>query len=207
MIFPLNDETPAKIQAHPQWTTVQQQWFVLKVICPRCQRKSDVSHISLAWIALSGIPSLSMLHPTSSPVELEGGLLMDVEGCSSPTAINSSPARSSLSGWWNLPTTAACHTIQEGLQTNASSMCLLYCSACGQELAQARGFEVYRKPSSAPVSSSIVSGHLEKQRCVITGNQGLNIFDINSRAEVLGYLFLPSYAGVGYVDVGNFCYF
>ena len=52
---------------------------------------------------------------------------MDVEGCSGPTAINSSPARSSLPSWWNLTTAAACHTIQEGPQTNASSMCLLYC--------------------------------------------------------------------------------
>lgn len=79
----------AEIQTHPQWTTVQQQCFVLKVICPRCQRKSDVSHISLPSIALSGSP-LSMLHPTSNPMEQEWGLLMDVEGCSGPTAINSS---------------------------------------------------------------------------------------------------------------------
>ncbi len=84
---------------------------------------------SLCPVALSGMPSLSMLHPTSNPTELEGGLLMDVEGLSGPTAINSSPARSGLSGWWNLPTTAACHTIQEGLQTNASSVCLPYCFA------------------------------------------------------------------------------
>lgn len=93
-------------------------------------------------------PTLSMLHPTSNPTELEGGLLMDVEGCSGPTAINSSPARSGLSGWWNLPTTAACHTVQEGLQTNASSMCLLYRFAYGRELAQAKSYEVHRKPST-----------------------------------------------------------
>lgn len=93
-----------------------------------------------------------MLHPTSNPTEPEGGLLMDVEGCSGPTAINSSPARSSLSDWWNLPTAAACHTIQKGLQTNASSMCLLYYFAYSQELTQAKSYGVHRKRPSAPVS-------------------------------------------------------
>lgn len=168
--------TQAAIQTHPQWTTVQQQCFVLKVICPRCQSKSDVSHISLPSIALSGIPSLSMLHPTSNPTELEGGLLMDVEGCSGPTAINSSPARSSLSGWWNLPTAAACHTVQEGLQTNASSMCLLYCFACGRVLAQAKSYGVHRKPSTAPVSVSTVNGCAVGLRDYgVQGRKGLKI--------------------------------
>uniref|UniRef100_A0AAV2KX20 Uncharacterized protein n=1 Tax=Knipowitschia caucasica TaxID=637954 RepID=A0AAV2KX20_KNICA len=44
------------------------------------------------------IPMLSALHPTSNLTEPEGDLLMDVEGCSGPTAINSSPARIGLPG-------------------------------------------------------------------------------------------------------------
>lgn len=132
-----NGLTQTEIPACSKWTEVQLQSFLLKVICWRCQRKSDIFHIFLPSIAVSGT-LLSLLHPTSNPMEQKGGLLMDVEGCFSPTAINSSPASSSLSRWWNLPTTAACHTIQEGLQTNASSLCLFYCFACGWELSQAK---------------------------------------------------------------------
>jgi len=140
-----------------QWTGAQEYCFILEVICPRCQRKSDVSHIFVPSVPLSYNPP-SMFHQTSNPMEQEGGLLMDVEGSFGPTAINSSSARSSLSGWWNLPNPAACHTIQEGLQTNASFMCLLYCFAFGPEQAQAKSYRLHQKPSSASVSVSTVSG-------------------------------------------------
>lgn len=152
------------MKTRPQWTAIQQQCFVLKVICPRCQRKSDVSHISLASAALFGNPSVSGPHPTSNLTELEG-LWMDVEGCSGPTAINSSSARSSLSSWWNLPTTAACHTVQEGLQTNALSTSLLYCLACSQKLAQAESCEMHCKPcTSAGFHINRLCNRLQKKK-------------------------------------------
>lgn len=121
-----------------QWTTAQQPSLILKWSYPRCQRKSDVSHIVLPSFALLYI-LFSIHNPTPNPEELEGGLLMDVESCFGPTAINSSTARSSLPVWWNLPNTAVCHTIQAGLQTNASFTCLLYCFACGPLKAKVNG--------------------------------------------------------------------
>lgn len=106
--------------------------FVLKVIGLRCQKKSDVSHISLPSSALSGTPPSPCFTQPPTPQRREKGRLIDVEGCSGPTAINSSPPRSSLSCWWNLCTTAARHGIQEGLQTNASSVfALLFCLQSG----------------------------------------------------------------------------
>lgn len=152
--------TQAEIQTTPQ-RTVQQRCFVLKVICPRCQRKSDISHISLPSITLSGIPELSVLHPTSNPIELEGALLMDVEGYSGPTAINSSPARSRLSGWWNLPTTAVCHTVQEGQQTNASFMCLVYCFAYSPKGCESKELWGQKEDISAPQTFIPLSRWLE----------------------------------------------
>lgn len=117
--------------------------FVLKVIGHRCQKKSDVSHISLPSLALSGIAVSQCFGQPPTPQCREEGRLMDVEGCSGPTAINSSPARSSLSCWWNLCTTAARHRIQEGLQTNASSMfALLFCPESGK----VRGSDMRQRP-------------------------------------------------------------
>lgn len=124
MTFIWNYLSFTKTQIIPQWS-IAAVLFFLKFICLWFQRKSDVFHTSLPSVFLTNIPP-SMFHPTSNPMEHEGSLLMDVEGCFGPTAINSSPARSSLSGWWNHPDSAACHTTQEGLQTNASFMCLLY---------------------------------------------------------------------------------
>lgn len=74
---------------------------------------------------------------------------MDVEGCSGPTAINSSPA-CLVDGISRLllPVTQS----RRGIQTNASSMCLLYCFAYSQELAKQRATRGADKPPSAPVS-------------------------------------------------------
>lgn len=122
--------------------------FVLEVIGPRRQKKSDVSHISLPSLALSGIPLSQCFTQPPTPQRREQGRLMDVEGCSGPTAINSSPARSSLSCWWNLCTAAARHRIQQGLRTNASSMfALLLCLQSGQHAGKKeKGSDTRRRP-------------------------------------------------------------
>lgn len=126
--------------------------FVLKVIGLRCQKKSDVSHISLPSLALSGVALSQCFAQPPTPQCWEEGRLMDVEGCSGPTAINSSPARSSLSCWWNLCTTAARHRIQEGLQTNASSMfALLFCPQSGPHSSKKQWYAP--ETTSAPVVS------------------------------------------------------
>lgn len=145
--------------------------LILKRILPRCQRKSGVSHIFLPSFTLLYI-LFSIHNPTSNPVELEGGLLMDVESCFGPTAINSSTARSSLPVWWNLPNTAVCHTIQVGLQTNASFMCLLYCFACGPLKAKVNGCWGIKS------HQVLLCPHVKLMRCSRSvGVQGLNHCD------------------------------
>lgn len=132
IMFLLMPVSWAEMWMCPQWAALQQQCLFWRLFSQDVKENQTypTSHCPLSLpTAFSGNPSLSVLHPNSRLAELEG-LWMYVEGCSGPTAINSSPARSSLSAWWNLPTAAACHTVQEGLETNASTMCLLFCFAC-----------------------------------------------------------------------------
>lgn len=89
-------------------------------------------HLSALFSSLWYPPPSPCFTQPPTPQRREKGRLIDVEGCSGPTAINSSPPRSSLSCWWNLCSTAARHRIQEGLQTNASSVfALLFCLQSG----------------------------------------------------------------------------
>lgn len=85
------------VKSKPARKDRSRMWFVFEGYQPEMSKKIRCFlHLSALFSSL-WYP-LSKCSPTSNLTEPGGGLLMDVEGCSGPTAINSSPARSCLSG-------------------------------------------------------------------------------------------------------------